>query len=44
METTPQANGCNRIYEVHLKVHPTYLFTDTVYICDNQSYNFGVDY
>ncbi|HQA87163.1 MAG TPA: hypothetical protein PK448_06315, partial [Bacteroidales bacterium] len=39
-ETTPQANGCNRIYEVHLKVHPTYLFTDTVYICDNQSYNF----
>ena len=29
------AQGCYDIYEVNVTVHPTYLFTDTVTICDD---------
>ncbi len=38
--TQVQANGCDRVLQLNLKVHPVYLIQDTIAICDDQTYNF----
>ena len=35
-DTVMNAQGCYDIYEVDVTVHPTYLFTETVTICDDE--------
>ena len=34
------ATGCDSVYQLTLFVNPTYLFTDSATICNNQTYNF----
>ncbi|MBQ2438621.1 MAG: T9SS type A sorting domain-containing protein [Paludibacteraceae bacterium] len=39
-DTLKTINGCDSIFRLALNVNPTYIFEDTITICDNEVYHF----